>query len=93
MTKETPVKTMLYKHPGKHKIHGNKFDYIVTEDIDAAIKNGWCLTTPEALDCDDPPSRDEVKAKADELGIEYPKNIKTPRLQKMVENEIDKLEG
>ena len=87
--------TMLYKHPGKHKIHGNMFDHIVTEDVDAAIKDGWCLTTPEALDCvsNEPPSRDEVKEKADELGLKYAKNIKTAKLQKMVEDEIDKLEG
>ena len=87
------TQTMLYKPNGPHKIHGHMLDYIVTEDIDAALKDGWVLTTPEAIECDEPPSRDEVKAKADELGIKYPKNIKTPRLQKMVEDELDKLEG
>ena len=87
--------TMLYKHPGPHKIHGNMFDYIVTEDIEAAVKDGWSRTTPEALDCvsNAPPTRDEVKTKADKLGIEYKKNVKTIVLQKMVEEEIDKLEG
>ena len=96
---DKPSKTMLYKHPGPHKIHGKKFDYIITEDIKTAIKDGWSLTTPEALEAgsktDDnkKPTRDEVKAKADELGLEYAKNIATKKLQKMVEDEIDKLEG
>lgn len=93
------TKTMLYKHPGPHKIHGNKFDYIVTEDIEEALKDGWFLTTPKALEAAEPesksdaaPTRDEIKQKADELGIEYPKNIKTPRLQKLVEDELDELD-
>jgi len=90
------TKTMLYKHPGPHKIHGNKFDYIVTEDIQKAQEDGWFLTTPEALETSEPkpghePTRDEVKQKADELGIEYPKNIKTTKLQKMVEDKLDEL--
>lgn len=91
------TKTMLYKHPGPHKIHGNKFDYIVTEDIDAALEDGWFLTTPEALEAVEPestdePTRDEMKKKAAELGIEYPKNIKNARLQKLVEDKLDELE-
>jgi hypothetical protein len=42
--------TMLYKHPGPHEIHGDKFDYVIVEDdaIEAAIKDGWALTTDEA---------------------------------------------
>lgn len=115
------TKTMLYKHPGPHKIHCNKFDYIVTEDIEEALKDGWFLTTPEALEAAQPkakpepeatsetepkveadsgeeakepnagPTRDEIKKKAKELGIKYPKNIKTPRLQKLVEDKLDEL--
>lgn len=90
------TKTMLYKHPGKHKLHGDMFDYIVTEDVDAALKDGWHLTTPEALgekpENTGAPTRDEVKAKADELGIEYAKNIKTKKLQKLVEDKMDELD-
>lgn len=91
------TKTMLYKHPGPHKVHGNMFDYIITEDIDAALEDGWFLATPEALDAAEPesgsePTRDEIKQKADELGIEYPKNIKTFRLQKLVEDKLDELD-
>jgi len=44
------MSTMLYKHPGPHDIHGDKFDYLIVEDdaIEAAIKDGWSLTTDEA---------------------------------------------
>lgn len=40
--------TMLYKYPGEHKIHGDKFDYIITDDVEGALKDGWSLTTDEA---------------------------------------------
>jgi hypothetical protein len=42
---------MLYKHPGQHKMHGDKFDYIVVDEleVDKALNDGWYKTTPEAL--------------------------------------------
>lgn len=42
--------TMLYKCPGPHEIHGGQYDYtIVDEDqVEAALAEGWKLTTPEA---------------------------------------------
>lgn len=44
------MSVMLYKYPGPHEIHGDKFDYcIVSEDeVDAAVKDGWAKTTDEA---------------------------------------------
>lgn len=84
--------TMLYKHPGSHDIHGDKFDYCIVsdDDVDDALNDGWFLTTPEALPSDEAePTRDEVKQMADELGIEYIKNIKTDKLQKLVEAKLE----
>lgn len=45
------MSTMLYKHPGKHDMHGNKFDYVIVDDdqIDETIADGWHLTTTDAL--------------------------------------------
>ena len=45
------TKTMLYKHPGPHKIHGDKFDHTVVKasQVDDACEAGWCKTTTEAL--------------------------------------------
>lgn len=43
---------MLYKYPGPHEIHGDRFDYIIVDDedeaVEAAISEGWFLTTDEA---------------------------------------------
>ena len=46
-------KRMLYKHPGRHEIHNDHFDYTIVDDTEESIENalnhGWHLTTPEAL--------------------------------------------
>lgn len=101
---------MLYKYPGPHEIHGDKFDYTIAADEDEAneaLAAGWHVTTdeakaaaeapavepqnapqniPETIPVDDSaPTRDELKQKADELGIDYPKNIPTERLSELVE--------
>lgn len=41
---------MLYKHPGPHDIHGDKFDYMVCHqnEMDKYLADGWYLTTTEA---------------------------------------------
>ena len=93
-------KTMLYKHPGSHDIHGDKFDYIIVEDadIDASVKDGWSLTTVEAVNGkkkakasnskDDGPTREEMKEKAKELELEYPKNISNVKLLALIEDKL-----
>ncbi len=55
--------TMLYKAPGPHAIHGHMLDFIVVADeqIDAAIAEGWHLTTPEAVAAVD---REKAEAEA-----------------------------
>lgn len=94
-----PDPTMLYKHPGPHEIHGGHFDYIIVDAdeegaLEAAIDNGWRLTTGAALelsehgDIDAPPTREELKQKAEELGIEFAKNISDRRLAEMIQAAI-----
>lgn len=53
---------MLYKHPGKTKMHGDKFDYCIVDeaDVSATKADGWALTTDEAKNGKKKP----VKAKA-----------------------------
>jgi hypothetical protein len=89
--------TMLYKAPGPHEIHGGKFDYTIVDDdqIEATLADGWYLTTIEAKEAHQaalqdaadnaPPTRDELKRKADELKLQYAANIPTDRLAAMVE--------
>lgn len=91
--------TMLYKHGGKHKIHGDKFDYIIvdadeggaTED---ALSKGWHLTTTEAklgkIDSNDDGeiTRDELEAKATELGINFRSNTKDETILKLINEKL-----
>ena len=44
------MSVMLYKHPGKHEIHGDMFDYIIVDEGDVAskVKEGWAKSTAEA---------------------------------------------
>lgn len=44
------MSVMLYKHPGKHKLHGDMFDYVVVDQSQVAdhLEAGWSLTTTEA---------------------------------------------
>jgi hypothetical protein len=44
---------MLYRAPGALQIHGGNFDTLTVADADeqdAALDDGWALSTPEALD-------------------------------------------
>lgn len=136
------MSTMLYKHPGPHKIHRDKFNYVIVDedDIEVHLEKGWFRTTPEAKanssdgsksekpkvkkvektktkepeessdvsqpqsqepvkvdekkdnTSDEKPSRDQVKAKADKLGIDYYVRIPTDKLQKLVEDKLDELD-
>ncbi len=78
--------TMLYKHPGPHKIHGSDFDYIVVpaEEVEKHLDEGWSRTTTGAKElaqfAEDEKSRiekeerekaeAEEKAKADALAAD-----------------------
>ncbi len=69
--------TMVYKHPGKHKIHGALFDYKVVSgeaehedkeddaksELELALSDGWFLTTTEAKD--GTPSDDQMPSRAE----------------------------
>lgn len=65
--------TMLYKAPGPHEIHGGHFDTLIVdadEDgaLEAAVADGWHLTTPAALgaleEVKKAPSKARAKAEA-----------------------------
>lgn len=80
--------TMVYKHPGSHKIHGDRFDYIIvdadTDELDDALSSGWFRTTEEAKisvpSDSEKPTREEMEIKAKELGIKFPSNIGDSKL-------------
>jgi hypothetical protein len=41
---------MLYRHPGPHEIHCDKFDYVIVpgDQVEKTIAAGWYRTTGEA---------------------------------------------
>lgn len=96
--------TMVYKHPGRHKIHGEMFDYKIVSaepeeeggksELDQALSDGWFRTTPEALEGvpsdDEMPTREELEAKCKELKIPFQSTWKDGTLLKKI-NEV--LEG
>lgn len=91
--------TMLYKHGGKHKIHGDDFSFIIVDaDEDGAIEDalskGWHLTTTEAklgkIDSneDGEITRDELEAKATKLGINFRSNTKDETILKLINEKL-----
>lgn len=91
--------TMLYKHGGKHKIHGDNFSFIIVdanEDgaIEDALSKGWHLTTTEAklgkIDSNDDGevTRAELEAKATELGISFRSNTKDETILKAINEKL-----
>jgi hypothetical protein len=73
------------------------------DDVEQALADGWHLTTPDAKDAyeaaqrpqadappleNSPPTRDELKQKADELQLTYPANIPTAKLAEMIEHAL-----
>lgn len=101
---------MMYRAGGDEEIHGAKLRTLVVNDQDeqdAALADGWHLTTPKAieadravrsgqndhsLDVDDdtPPTRDEMKAKAAELGLTFAHNISNVKLAELIEQALAK---
>lgn len=86
---------MLYKHPGREELHGSHFNTLIVGDEDeqdAALADGWKLTTAEAKEpanaSQEPQGsdydREALKALATALGLEFPKNVPTERLAEMV---------
>ena len=89
---------MLYKYPGKHKIHGDMFDYTIVKDgeeVEKCLKDGWCRTTGEAKNTkSDTKPKDEVESdnerdrliqEAKDLGIDFHPNIGIGKLKKRIE--------
>lgn len=96
--------TMVYKKGTKLKVDGEFFDYKIVEadllegeegdtELDDALADGWFRTTGEALEGipsdEEAPTRDELKAKADELGLEYAGNISTKKLAELVAEALE----
>lgn len=87
---------MLYQAGGAEEIHGGRFATKIVNDqdeLDAALAGGWALTTTEAAAAasgagandNAPPTRDELKQKATELGLTFAGNISNAKLAELVD--------
>lgn len=91
-------RTMIYKAPGPHEIHGGKFDYRIIDadeegELEQAVAEGWHLTTTAALEAisaaeDAPPTRDELITKAKDLGLTFGPNTSYKKLGEMIDSKL-----
>lgn len=95
---------MVYKCPGPHEIHGGNFDYKIVDaavegEVEKAQEEGWHLTTTDAKEAheaakkgptsdDAPPTREEMEAKAKELGLVFPANISDAKLLEKIDAKL-----
>jgi len=64
-----------------HKEHGAQ---LFTEEEAVGLESKGWADTPDKLDTVQTLDRELLKKEADELGIEYPSNVKTDRLAKLI---------
>jgi hypothetical protein len=96
----TDFPRMVYRAGGTEEIHGGRFATLIVNDqdeLDAALADGWHLTTPDAkaatekpaarqaLDDNAPPTRAELEAKAAELGIDFSPRIGDAKLAERID--------
>lgn len=68
---------------------GETVDVEVSDtELAVAETTGWFSFEGAAGDDDQGVSRDDLKKQADELGIEYPKNISTAKLKELVDAKL-----
>jgi len=88
---------LVFRSPGSHQCQGGTYAYASMADqneFDAHLADGWHATLPDALappapkeiaPLDAPPTRDELKRKAAELGLIYAPNITDAKLANMID--------
>jgi len=82
---------LVYKGIGPHQRENGSYDYKSVDsddDYQAAISGGWFPSLPEAiegfLNDKTPPTLEELKEKATQLGIPFRANIKYEKLLALV---------
>lgn len=88
---------LVFRSPGPHQCQGGTYAYASVADQEqfgAHVADGWHATLPEALvpptpkgitPLDEPPTRDELKRKAVELGLTHAPNIPSAKLAEMID--------
>ena len=89
----------VFMDGGPIQRHGGTFSQALVEnqeEMDAALKAGWFATLPEAIegakaeaDANADPTREELEAKAKELGIEFSPRIGDVKLAERIQSALD----
>lgn len=88
--------TLVYKSPGNHfGPNGSTYNYVGVNDqaeLDARLKDGWCLTLlgavtgeVEEVEDDSAPTREEMETMAAELGIKFDGRTTDAALSKKID--------
>ena len=91
----TDFPTLVYKDKGPYQRQGGTYDYRAVQDqsaYDHALTNGWRASLGEIVDCkpvqdpadDAPPTREELEAKATELGLKFDGRTGDKKLSSMI---------
>jgi hypothetical protein len=92
--------TIVYRTPGAHHASSGSYDYkgaADEADLDRALSSGWFRTLPEAMAGDheelpdnSAPTREEMEAKAAELGIKFDGRTTDKSMAEKIETALDK---
>ena len=88
--------TLVYKSPGNHfGPNGSTYNYAGVadqEELDKRLSEGWCLTLlgavtgeVEEVEDDSSPTREELEAKATELGVKFDGRTTDAALSKKID--------
>jgi hypothetical protein len=90
--------TIVYRTPGTHYASSGTYDYKGAADeaeLDRALSSGWFRTLPEAMAGEHEypvdntaPTREELEAKAAELGIKFDGRTTDKSLAEKIESVI-----
>ena len=99
---------MLYRVPGKHKLHGVLCEYTLVADsaqaISDAARDGWAMSPAEALEVSKRPApepedgpvvvdpRDELAKLAESLGIKVDGRWSVARIKQEIDRVDDEAE-
>jgi hypothetical protein len=94
----TDFPTLVYKDKGPHQRPGGTYDYKAVNDADqfaAALAGGWFATLAEVIeptaaviDETSPATREELEAKANELGLKFDGRTGDKKLAAMIDEAL-----
>lgn len=97
MLQEVIYPRLVFKNGGKQQRAGGSYDHLAvidSTDHQAALASGWfdsleeAISGVKAIPDDAPPTREELKMKAKELGLKFGPNTGDEKLLQMIDAAI-----